>query len=235
MLIEQQPVYVLHARPYRETSLLLECLARDHGRLGVVARGVRGTRGRVRRSELEPFQLLLMNLQLRGELATLRLAEPASAPLRLAGNVLLGGLYVNELVVRMSARHDPHAGLFGVYQRTLQRLAQGEPLAWTLRRFERDFLALLGFALQLEFDADSGQPLQPGEYYRYVPDHGPQREAGGQANDLRGSDLRALACDTPPDARGMNALRRLTRQVIAFHLGGAELRTWRMLRALRSS
>lgn len=235
MLIEQQPAYVLHARPYRETSLLLECLTRDHGRLGVVARGVRGSRGRVRRSDLEPFQPRLMNLQLRGELATLRLVEPAAAPLRLAGDALLAGLYANELVVRMSARQDPHAGLFGVYQGTLKRLARGDPLAWTLRRFERDLLALLGFALQLEFDADSGQPLQAEHGYRYVPEHGPRHDPGAQAHGLRGSDLRALAGDVAPDARGMTALRRLTREVIAFHLGGAELRTWRMLRTLRTS
>lgn len=235
MLIEQQPAYVLHARPYRETSLLLECLTRDHGRIGVVARGVRGARGRVRRSELEPFLPCLVNLHLRGELATLRMVEPAGAPLRLVGNALLAGLYVNELVVRMSARHDPHAGLFRAYQRTLQRLVRGDALAWTLRRFERDFLALLGFALQLEFDADSGRPLQLEAGYRYVPDHGPQRDAQAQPDGLRGSDLRALASDTAPDARGMTALRHLTRQVIAFHLGGAQLRTWSMLRALRTS
>src|SRR5580698_10502156 len=110
MLLEQQPAFVLHSRPYRETSLLLECLTRDHGRLGVVARGVRSERserGRLQRSQLEPFQSLALDLQLRGELATLRGAESVAAPLRLSGDAGVAGLYVNELVVRLTERQDP--------------------------------------------------------------------------------------------------------------------------------
>lgn len=232
MLIQQQPAYVLHARPYRETSLLLECLTRDHGRLGVVARGVRGTRGQLRRADLEPFQRLTLNLQLRGELATLRGLDPEGPAVRLGGDALLGGLYVNELVVRLSARQDPHPALFEAYRRTLQDLgAAGVALAWTLRRFERDLLAALGYALQLARDADSGLPLEPGAGYHYLPEHGPRREPGAE---LLGSDLLDLAADRAPDARGMTALRRLMRSVIGVHLGGAELRTWRMLRALKA-
>ena len=83
MRIEQQPAYVLHSRPYRETSLLLECLTRDHGRLGVIARGVRGERSRTRRAQLEPFQSMAMDLLLRGEMATLTAVEPVGTPMRL--------------------------------------------------------------------------------------------------------------------------------------------------------
>lgn len=231
MLIQQQPAFVLHARPYRETSLLLECLTRDHGRLGVVARGVRGGRGRVRRADLEPFQPLSLNLQSGGELATLRALDPEGPPLRLAGDALLGGLYANELLVRLSARQDPHPELFPLYCRTLDALADASAsLPWSLRRFERDLLAVLGYALQLERDADSGLPLEPDVTYRYVPEYGPQRDPAG---GLKGGDLLALAGDRRPDARGLIELRHLTRSVIAAHLGGGELRTWRMLRELR--
>ncbi|HEX7733037.1 MAG TPA: recombination protein O N-terminal domain-containing protein, partial [Rhodanobacter sp.] len=111
MRLDQQPAYVLHARPYRETSLLLECLTRDHGRLGVVARGVRGERARLRRSQLEPFQRLALDLLLRGELATLTGAETVGMPLRLGGGHDLAGLYLNELVVRLTARQDAHPAL----------------------------------------------------------------------------------------------------------------------------
>lgn len=230
MLLEQQPAFVLHTRPYRETSLLLECLTRDHGRLGVVARGVRSQRGRLQRSQLEPFQLLAMDLQLRGELATLRAAESAGAPWRLLGDAGVAGLYVNELVVRLTERQDPHPQLYTAYAQTLSRLATGESLGWQLRRFERDLLASLGYALQLDEDADSGEPLLPDTLYAYRPEHGPIRCGANDPHALRGNDLLSLLEDRMPDAQGLHALRGMMRELIRFHLGGVELRAWRVLR-----
>jgi len=234
MLLDQQPAYVLHARPYRETSLLLECLTRDHGRLGVVARGVRRERARLQRAQLEPFQPLALDLLLRGELATLRGAEPVGMPLRLAGDAGLAGLYLNELVVRLTGRQDPQPDLFEAYDRTLPRLAGEGTLAWQLRRFERDLLASVGYALQLETEADSGEPIMPEGWYRYQVEHGPVACAAGAARVIRGADLLALAADQRPDAAGVAALRRLMREVIRFHLGGAELHAWRVLAAAMS-
>lgn len=230
MLIEQQPAYVLHSRPYRETSLLLECLTRDHGRLGVVARGVRSQRGRLQRSQLEPFQPLTLDLQLRGELATLRNAEPSTAPFRLAGDAGLAGLYVNELVVRLTERQDPQQALYLAYAQTLAGLAEGTSLAWHLRRFERDLLGALGYALQLDVDADTGEALHPEVLYAYRPEHGAVRCGPNEPHALRGDDLLALLEDRMPDAQGLHALRGMMRELIRFHLGGVELRAWRVLR-----
>ena len=117
MRVEQQPAFVLHARPYRETSLLMECLTRDHGRIGVVARGVRKERARMQHAQLEPFQRLELDLLLKGELATLRGAEPSGAAMRLLGDAGLAGLYLNELVVRLTGRQDHNADLFERYDR----------------------------------------------------------------------------------------------------------------------
>lgn len=230
MLLEQQPAFVLHSRPYRETSLLLECLTRDAGRLGVVARGVRGARSRLPRAQLEPFQALLLNLQCRGELATLRHAEPSSSPLRLSGDAALAGLYINELVVRLTERQDPHPTLYAAYAQTLHRLSTGASLSWQLRRFERDLLASLGYAMQLDADADSGEPLQPHAAYTYRPEHGAVRCGAAEPNALSGSVLLALGEDRMPDAQGLQALRGVMRELIRFHLGGVELRAWRVLR-----
>lgn len=229
MLLDQQPAYVLHARPYRETSLLLECLTRDHGRLGVVARGVRRERARLQRAQLEPFQPVALDLLLRGELATLRGAEPAGPPLRLIGDAGLAGLYLNELVVRLTGRQDPLPALFDAYARTLPRLAEPGTLAWHLRRFERDLLGAIGYALQLEAEADSGEPLVPEAWYRYQVEHGPVACPPGAPRAIRGGDLLALAADRAPDGAGLSALRGLMREVIRFHLGGGELRAWRVL------
>lgn len=229
MRLEQQPAFVLHARAYRETSLLLECLTRDHGRVGVVARGVRGERARLRRALLEPFQALTVGLQLRGELATLTAVEPIGAPLRWGGEASLAGLYLNELVVRLTGRQDPLPLLFDAYAKTLQRLASGEPLAWTLRRFERDLLQELGYSLQLHYEAQTGEPLEADAYYRYVAESGAVRCPADAAHAQRGADLLALDQDQLPQAGGMRGLRDMMREVIRFHLGGADLRAWRVL------
>ncbi|EIL88288.1 DNA repair protein RecO [Rhodanobacter sp. 115] len=229
MRIDQQPAYVLHARPYRETSLLLECLTRDHGRLGVVARGVRSERGRLLRSQLEPFQPLALDLLMRGELATLRAADTLANGLRLQGDAAMAGLYLNELVVRLTERQDPSPTLFDAYARTLARLGSDDPLAWTLRRFERDLLDALGYALQLEFEADSGEPVAAEGLYRYDVEQGPVRLHGANVRAVRGADLLGLAQDRAPDAAGLAVLRDMMREVIRFHLGGGELRAWRVL------
>ena len=229
MRIEQHPAFVLHARPYRETSLLLECLTREHGRLGVVARGVRGERSRFKRAQLEPFQPLLLDLLLRGELATLTAVETVGTPSRLSGDRGLAGLYLNELVVRLTGRQDPSPGLFDAYAQTLTRLGSAESLAWSLRRFERDLLRSIGYGLQLEHEADTGEPLLPQAHYRYQAEQGAVRCAAGSARTPRGSDLLALAHDRMPDEHGLRALRHMMREIIRFHLGGAELRAWRVL------
>lgn len=229
MRLDQQPAYVLHARPYRETSLLLECLTRDHGRLGVVARGVRGERAKLRRAQLEPFQPLALDLLLRGEMATLTGAETVGMPLRLGGDHGLAGLYLNELVVRLTARQDAQPALFDAYARTLARLAAGEPAGWTLRRFERDLLEAIGYGLQLRCEAGGEEALETQAHYRYDVEQGAVRCAAGAARAVRGGDLLALAEDRMPDPAGAAALRRLMREVIRYHLGGGELRAWRML------
>lgn len=229
MRIEQQPAYVLHARAYRETSLLLECLTREHGRLGVVARGVRGERARLRRAQLEPFQPLALGLLLRGEMATLTAVEAVGTPQRLAGDVALAGLYLNELVVRLTGRQDPLPPLYDVYAVTLARLAAAESPGWSLRRFERDLLESTGYGLQLLHEADTGEPIDPAAWYRYMAEQGAVRCAVGHPQALRGRDLLALAQDRMPDNHGLKSLRDLMREVIRFHLGGGELRAWRVL------
>jgi len=233
MRLDQQPAYVLHARPYRETSLLLECLTRDQGRLGVVARGVRGERAKLRRAQLEPFQPLALDLLLRGELAMLAAAEAVGMPLRLRGDHGLAGLYLNELVVRLTARQDAHPALFEAYGHTLTRLAAGEPAGWTLRRFERDLLEAIGYGLQLRHEAGSEQLLEAQSHYRYDVEQGAVRCAAGATHAVRGGDLLALAEDRMPDPEGAAPLRRLMREVIRYHLGGGELRAWRMLAGMQ--
>ncbi len=231
MRITQQPAYILHARAWRETSLLLEAFTRDFGRVGLLARGVRGPRARLPRSVLEPMQALRLGWSGRGELSTLTAAEPEGNARVLRGDRLLAALYVNELLVRLTARDDPYPRLFERYAALLDELAATGPLAWSLRRFERDVLAAVGYALQLEAVADTGEAIDPAREYDYVPEQGPLAARDpGFGTRIRGSALLALAADGPPPVgTDQAALRRLMRTLIAAHVGDRGITSWRVL------
>jgi DNA repair protein RecO (recombination protein O) len=226
--VEPQPAYVLHARPYRETSLLLELLTLNDGRVGAIARGVRGARGQPLRAALQPLQPLAVCLRGRGELPLLSSAEVQGAAAALGGDALLAAFYVNELLVRLLPRQDAQPALFWRYAGCLGELATDTPLGWTLRRFERDLLEALGYALQLDTEADGSTPIAPDAWYRYDPEQGPMPSRQGAAA-IPGAALIALATDTLPGPALLLPLRRLLRQRLAEHLGGRELRSWGLL------
>ena len=230
MRASNQPAYILHARAWRETSLLLEVFSREHGRIGLLARGVRAQRARITRAMLEPFQLLSLDWAGTGELPNLRAAEVVGAANRYAGDMLLSGLYVNELLARLTARHDPHPNLFDRYAMLLDELASPLSLAWTLRRFERDLLAELGYGLLLDREAETGTPISAESEYLYQPEHGPVpmhvQSAGAR---VRGAALLALHEDKLPPPGDLAALRRMLRAVIGAHVGENGLRAWRVL------
>jgi DNA repair protein RecO (recombination protein O) len=236
MRIEQQPAFVLHARAWRETSMLLDVLSRDHGRVGLVARGVRSARTRTPRSLLQPFAPLHLSWSGRGELATMHAAEAAGAALPMAGEALLCALYLNELVVRLVPRGDPHPDTFAAYLDALARLAQGDSPAWALRRFERDLLSQLGYGLLLDTQADTGGPIEASGEYAYLLEQGPVRWRGaGDGLKLRGAALLALARDEEPDSVDLPSLRRLLRALIAQRLDGAVLNAWSLWSGARSA
>lgn len=231
--VELEPGFVLHHRPFRDTSLLLEVLSREHGRVGLVARGARGPRSRLK-GVLQPFRPLLLSWQLRGELGTLTGAESAAAatPAPAGGEHLLGLYYLNELLLRLTARLDPHAGLYEEYAAAVATVTGRGALAPALRRFEKRLLDVLGYGPELRFDA-AGQPLQPGQTYSYLPSAGlaPCREDAGGA--LLGASLLALAQDELPDARALADARRLLRAALDVHLEGRPLKTRELLAQLR--
>ncbi|HQZ32536.1 MAG TPA: DNA repair protein RecO, partial [Arenimonas sp.] len=140
MRIEAQPAFVLHTRPWRETSLIVEMLTRDHGRVAVIARGVQGAKRHPLRAALQPLQWLRVDFLPRGELGRLVQAEALDAAPMLQGETLMAAFYVNELLLRLLPRQDPAPALFERYAEVRQALAGSDPLAWTLRRFERDLL-----------------------------------------------------------------------------------------------
>lgn len=229
--------FVLHARPWRETSLLVEVLGRDQGRLGLIARGVQGPKKHVLRAALQPLQLIRLDGDLRGELARLVSAEALDAAPQPAGDAMLAAFYLNELVLRLAPRHDPLPELHHAYGQVRGQLADAAGLAWTLRRFERDLLDALGFGFDWTSSAD-GQPIDPAARYRLDPQEGPlrllsERSAAERRGLATGAALLALAADQAPAAADLASLRPQMRAVLLHHLGGRGLKSWEMLGELK--
>lgn len=223
--VDLERAYLLHLRPYRDTSALLELLTPGFGRVGAVARGVRsgGRRGGQWRALLQPFTPILVSWSGRGELKTLREID-GRAGLALSGERLYAGLYVNELTLRLLHRDDPHPELFGYYEHCLAALADGDPLEQQLRRYEFRLLNSLGYGLVLDADARSGEPVDADGWYLFEADRGVVRcpEPGDRPEVFAGRDLLAMAAGEF-DERALRAAKRLCRQALQPLLGAEPL------------
>ncbi len=229
-----QPSYILHSRPYRDSSMLLEVLTAEQGRISLVARGARRrARGGSAGALLQPFIPLLLGFSGRTDLKNLTATEVAGRPLMLRGERMFSGLYLNELLVRLLHRYDPHPQLFAAYASTLDALAATGEIDDILRRFEFALLAELGYGFDLDLDGHSGEAVLPQSWYHYHPDYG--LVARGPVADparpaFKGADLLAIAADDfSGDAR--TTAKRLLRLVLAIQLGDAPLRSRDLFRA----
>jgi DNA repair protein RecO (recombination protein O) len=231
--VEFEPAFVLHGRAYRETSELLDVFTPGHGRVSLVARGVRRPRARLG-GTLQAFRPLALSWFGRpGGLMTLRAAEATAAHIPLHGVSLMSGFYVNELVLRFLHRGDPHPGVFAAYSETLARLAAADEPDPALRRFELKLLSEVGYGLNLDRDAASSAPLDPNGRYEYVVERGPMPAAASSAAAYAGAELLAIGLGDFTQSRYLEAARRLLRDVLDHHLGGKPLRTREVFTAMR--
>jgi DNA repair protein RecO (recombination protein O) len=224
--VQLEPGYVLNARPYSDSSLLVEAFTRGHGRIGLIARGARGPRSKTR-ALLQALQPLLLSWTQSGELGGLTGVEAAGPPLPLSGERVFFGWYVNELVLKLLQRQDPHPVLFETYALTLAQLAgaEAEP---ALRIFEKRLLDELGYGLQLPDD------LLPDQHYRYDWAEGPLPVPPGPAS-FAGASLIALAGESLDTAQAQADARRLLKTALQHQLGGKTLETPAMLRQMRGA
>ncbi len=235
---EQEPGFVLHSYPYKETSLIVEVFTRRFGRLGLLARGARRPRSMMR-GVLLAFHPLRLTWSASAELGTLMSAEWGGGQRSLAGTGLMCGFYINELLLRLMPREDPHEALFDAYGTALARLAEGGAAqtaaqATVLRGFERRMLAELGYAPVLDRDAANGAAIEPDRHYAYEAERGPveTRRANGDSV-ISGRTLLDMAADNYDDARTRDEARRLMRALIAERLGGQSLHTRAVLSELQ--
>jgi DNA repair protein RecO (recombination protein O) len=250
--------YVLHSYPYLETSLILQVWTEKHGRLGLVAKGARRPRS-ANRSILVAFQPLALAWFGRGELRTLKTSEPAAPATPLAGQALMSAFYLNELLLKLTTRDDPHEGLFNAYDAAIGELralsrqvprasapgaaepapAAGRDIEPILRRFELRLLQELGYAVELAHEAASQAPIEASREYWYVVERGPIAVAEGEAAPsnavrLRGQTLVDLEHGRLEDAATVAQAKQLMRLLINHSLNGQELATRALVRDLQN-
>ena len=227
------PAYLLHQYSWRETSRVLEIWSRDHGRLGLVARGVRRA-GSPYRSLLQPFSPLLVSWSQRGELGNLVGVEAAGVGGVLHGRRMMAGFYLNELILRLLPRQDVQSHLYDAYVHTLQWLAGDEASAPALRVFEKRLLAALGYGLNLERAVSTDAPILPDEHYIYDLDSGPLLNSSSRRGGIviSGRALLALQHERLEDDADLRAVKRLLSAALRRHLGDRPLKTAAVMRAL---
>jgi DNA repair protein RecO (recombination protein O) len=229
----QDQAYVLHSRAYRNTSLIIDVLTRQHGRLSLVAKGAK--RGNAPLAEkLQPYLPLFIEWGGQSELMTLYKAEPATRALRtLAGDALYHGFYLNELLIRLLHRHDAHPELFDHYTHCLQDLVVREHKDVSLRYFELQLLESLGYAMNLLQDVRSDEMVSRDKNYHYLIEQGPVLSNGQATDSLRvsGETLCALAERKLSQDKQRTEAKFLMRAVLDYYLGEQPLKARELMQS----
>lgn len=220
-LVDGQAAYVLHSRPYRDTSLLVDFFTLEHGKVNVVVRGAKRPNSKLR-PVIQPFLPLQVGWRGRQGLKNLTLAEPVDAHPFLTGTPLMCGLYLNELMTRLLQPLDPHPHLYVYYQYVINELRSGQDIEGALRTFERRLLIELGHTPDLT-------GLDPDGIYLCEPEQGLQRIAQPtDRNRMRcfyGRHLQAIEQDSYDQPVVRQAAKRLMRLLIDQLLGDKPLRS----------
>lgn len=232
--VYNEPAWILHHRPFRDTSQILDILSRDHGRLAVVAKGSRGAKSKLR-GILRPFLPLQVSWVIRSDLGTLTGAEMNGAPLSLTGDALISGYYVNELILKLTQRHDPLPDIFSIYGKTIERMVGSGNVAPSLRQFEMELLRMLGYGLNLDHDTETLKPLRAEQRYEYLAEEGPVPVDGDKHDRplvFTGAELAAISEQQFTDRNVLRNATSLLKHVIAYHLGGKELQSRKVLKEM---
>ena len=231
--IQQESAWILHHRPFQDSSQILDILSRDHGRLSVVARGSRSAKSKLK-GILRPFLPLKLSWVIRSDMGTLTGAEIDGSPTALAGDALLSGYYANELLLNFLHKHDAQPQIFDLYGVVIRNLAGSDNIAMSLRMFELDLLRTLGYAVNLDHDTDTHQPLDADQEYEYRIEHGPVPALdSSRPLVFSGKSLIGIHEGRFEDPEILRDAGRLLRNVISFHLGGKELKSRKVLKEIR--
>jgi DNA repair protein RecO (recombination protein O) len=227
--VSGQPAFVLHSHPYKETSLIVDVFSRDYGRVALIAKGAKRPHSKLR-GVLQTFQPLSVGWSGKTEVRTLIDAEWIGGLLPLEKAALLCGFYLNELLVKLLARDDPHPALFDHYIATLNQLAHDEPAPIVLRKFERALLKETGVGGDFTMCATTGEPVEAADIYVVDPEYGPRlAHPADNAPRVSGKTLLDMEREDYADSTTQLQSKFLMRFLLAHHLGGAPLNTRQIL------
>lgn len=231
---EQEPAYVIHRRPWRETSLMVDLFTLNHGRITVIARGASGSKSALK-AQLQPFQPLLLGWVGRGDLKTLTQVDVRDGPALKRTVSLYSGLYLNELVQRVLPQADPYPTLFAAYIETLALLAETSDVEPVLRQFEQAFAAAMGYDFAWNLATDTGQEVIATQTYCYDPEQGivTSVSAGVRLKNLPGDTLLALAGGDFESAASRRVAKRVMRILTDYLLQGRPLNSRSLFTHLR--
>lgn len=228
-----EAAWLLHHRPWSDTSRILELVTREHGRVTLFAHGARRPKSPLR-AVLRPFAPLLVSWSGRADGGTLTAAEAGDAAPALSGARLLSGYYLNELLLRLLPKEDRHEAVYDAYAIAIEELAAGDEQR-ALRAFERVLLEELGYGLDLSRDAASGRPVEGGRFYHFEPGRGvlAVRDADSGPGVLAGSAVLAVARGELEPGEAQKAARGIYGAAIAHCLEGRALASREVMLAVR--
>jgi DNA repair protein RecO (recombination protein O) len=228
-----EPAYLLHHRPWSDTSRILDLMTRGHGRVTLFAHGARRPKSPLR-AVLRPFLPLLVSWSGPAVGGTLTSAESAERPVAMPPERLMSGFYLNELMLRLLPKEDRHEALYDAYAAALRQLADGAEHA-ALRSFESVLLEELGYGVDLARDAGSGRPLEADRYYHFEPGRGvvAVRDTEPGSDSYAGRDVLGVAHGEFGQAPVLKAARRIYGAAIAHCLEGRGLASREVMLAMR--
>lgn len=225
MNVDFHPGFILHQRPFRESSVLLEIYSQDYGRINLLAKGVRKKK-RSQAGLLQLYQPLLLSWFGRSELQVLSAVEASGPAYLLQAESALCGLYINELMVKLLPLGETEPELFAAYQQALLGLQLADNNEITLRLFEKHLLSHMGYGLVIEHEAETGVKITAEGSYYYVADTGLHRwQPGMTYNQISGTSLQHLIDEQGFDQTSLKEIKQLMRMVIHFYLAGKPLRS----------
>ena len=224
MRVSPTPCFILHQRLYKETSLLLDVFSREHGRISLIAKGVRNNRKKSM-ALYQPYRSLNVSWSGKGDLQTLTGIESNGLSIVLNPDAVMAAFYLNELIIRLLHKHEPSPSLFDAYYKALTRLSHGEITAISLRYFEKHLLKILGYGLVLDRDVNTDEPLLADEHYHYTLDRGPSLIKPDNISTIRitGAALLALDNENLNEESNLEEIKHLMRSTLATYLGDKPL------------
>ena len=231
--IQNQSAWILHHRPFSNSSMILEIMTSEYGRISLIAKGSRSAKSKFR-GVLRPFMPLSISWFSRTNLGTLTEAEIQGAPISLAGDALISGYYINELLLKLLYKDDSHAEVFSLYSETIKKLSLTNRIAPLLRQFEIKLLELVGYALNLREVVDSQIPVDSLSYYEYKPDIGLVMAENNEGTmTFLGSQLGSIQQQNFECEDTLRCANRLLKNIISHQLGGKKLMTRKVIEEMK--